>query len=137
MSANESASASMMRTLTTSTTTYSISYPKNGFPSSMANLGGSPPCTPSAATACLVDQDLACTAQPCLRESYQYSLTGIGPGAPAPNTDFVLFTTAISPTAGGKDYCVTQDGVVRFQNTSTPPTAAFTTVSACGGLAPL
>jgi len=137
MSANESASASMVRTLTTNATTYSIAYPQSGFPASLANLGGAPPCTPSAATACITDQDLACAAQPCLRDSYQYSLTGIGSGAPAPNTDFVVFATAVSPAAGARDFCATQDGVVRFQNTATPPRAAFTTTAACLALAPL
>lgn len=137
MSANESASASMVRTLTTGATTYFTSYPQNGFPASLANLGGVPPCTPSPATACITDQDLACAAQPCLRESYKYSLTGIGAGAPAPNTDFVIFSTAVSPAAGAKDYCTTQDGVVRFQNTATPPTAAIITSPACLALSPL
>jgi prepilin-type N-terminal cleavage/methylation domain-containing protein len=137
MSANESASASMVRTLTTGAATYSTTYPQNGFPATLANLGGPPPCTPSSATACITDQDLACATQPCLRENYKYSLTGLGAGLPAPNTDYVVFSTAVSPAAGGKDYCATQDGVVRFQNTATPPTAAFTTSAACLALAPL
>ncbi|HWZ41955.1 MAG TPA: prepilin-type N-terminal cleavage/methylation domain-containing protein [Candidatus Saccharimonadales bacterium] len=137
MAANESASSSTVRTLTSSAVVYSTSYPQNGFPASLANLGGASPCTPGPVTACLSDQALACAAQPCVRESYQYSLTGIGAGAPAPNTDFVLFSTAVSPSAGSKDYCVTQESVIRFQNIATPPTGAFTTVSACAALSPL
>ena len=56
-----------------------------------------------------------------------------GAGAPAPNTDYVVFSTGVSPAAGGKGYCATQDGVVRFQSTATPPTAAFTTKRGLSG----
>lgn len=137
MVANESASASAVRTLGSNAVTYSISYPQNGFPTSLANLGGAPPCTPSPVAACLADTAIACASQPCLRDNYFYSLTGIGPGAPAANTDFVIFSTATSPSAGGKDYCMTQDGVLRSLVTATPPTSPITLTTACLTLSPI
>ena len=137
MVANETASAAAVRTLGSSAVTYSISYPQAGYPASLANLGGATPCTPDPLTACLTDTALACASQPCLRDNYLYSLTGIGPGAPAANTDFIIFSTASSTGAGTKDFCMVQDSVLRYQITATPPTAAFTTTAPCLVLPPV
>lgn len=137
MTADESAAVGTMRTLVHDTIAYNTSYPQVGFPASLANLGngGATPCVPTAATACLADQVLACAAQPCVKDQYQYSITAIG-GA-APSTDFVLFTTPISPSSGNKDYCATSDGTIRWTVPAAPPTATMTTVSACQGITPI
>ena len=96
MNANESAGAATVRTLVSSSITYSINYTQSGFPTTISNLGGASPCVASAATACLVDNALACAAQPCIRDSYQYSLTGIGSGGGGGNADFVAFATPVA-----------------------------------------
>ena len=138
MSANESAAAQTVRTLITNSVTYSTSYPTNGYPLNISVMGGANPCTASATSACLIDSVLGCAAQPCIRDAYQYSVTGIGGSATTPYTDFVIFATPTGPNAGAKNDCATADGVVRFQASSTtPPDAAFTTTAACLPLAPL
>src|ERR1700746_2737215 len=52
IAANESAAASDLRTIKTSEYAYSSAYPTVGYGTSIANLGGASPCTPSAATVC-------------------------------------------------------------------------------------
>ena len=138
MSANESAGAASIRTLITDSITYNTSYPAAGYPATISVLGtgGVNPCVPSSATACLADATLACAAQPCTKDSYQYSVTGVNGGNP-PNTDFVAFATPSGPSAGAKDFCASSEGVVRWQASAAPPTAVIAVVSTCGALAPL
>src|ERR1700757_418308 len=57
--ANESSAAQSLRTINTSTITYSTTYPSQGFPATLAALGGAAPCTATAATACLLDDVLS------------------------------------------------------------------------------
>src|SRR5258708_30188633 len=138
MAANESAGAQTVRTVISNALLYSTSYPSVGYPLTISVLGGAVPCTSNAVTACLLDAVLGCGGQPCTRDAYQYSVTGIGAGAPAPNTDFVAFGTPTGPNAGNKDFCATSYGVVRYvAPAAAPPTAAITTVAACQALLPL
>jgi prepilin-type N-terminal cleavage/methylation domain-containing protein len=138
MSANESAGAQTIRTLITNAITYSTSYPTVGYPTTITAIGGAAnPCVPTSAGACLVDNVLGCAAQPCTRDAYRYSITGVGGSATTPNTDFVAFGTPTGPNAGLKDYCSTADGVVRFQAVTTPPTAAITLPTTCTAIPPL
>src|SRR5579872_2036232 len=127
MSANEAAAAATVRTLNTTQVTYTTTYPQAGYAPSLAILG--PPSaagcgagiTPSSTSACLIDSVLGCAAQPCNKDAFQYTITGIGA---APNvSDYVVFATPLGATSGGKDYCSTADAVVRFQPDSTPPGA--------------
>ncbi|MBZ5525560.1 MAG: prepilin-type N-terminal cleavage/methylation domain-containing protein, partial [Acidobacteriia bacterium] len=124
MSANESAGAQTVRTLITNEIAYSTSYPTVGYAGNIGNLGGTAaPCTPSSTSACLIDGVLGCGGGPCLRDAYQYIADGVPTGAPAINTDFIIFATPNGPTMGNKDYCSTSDGVPRFNGTGlTPPT---------------
>ena len=137
MTANESSGAATIRTLVSDAIAYSNSYPQSGFPATISNLGGLSPCVPSAVTACLADQTLACAAQPCTRDNYQYSLTGIGVGGGIA-TDFVAFGTPAGQSLGTRDFCATADGAVRAQaSANPPPSPAITTVAPCAVLTPL
>ena len=55
MAANEASAVGSIRTVNTSAVTYSSTYPSNGFPPSLAAMGGASPCTAAPATACLLD----------------------------------------------------------------------------------
>jgi len=137
-SSNEAAGAATVRTLITNSITYSNSYPQNGYPQTISVLGGAAPCTAGPLTACLADPVLACAGQPCTKGNYAYTVTGIGPGAPAPNTDFVAFGTPAGPSAGARNFCATSDGVARgVASTANPPDAAIALPSGCVALNPI
>jgi type IV pilus assembly protein PilA len=131
MSANESAGAQTVRTLTTNEIAYSTSYPFVGYATNIGNLGGVSPCTPNSVTACLIDGILGCGAGPCQRDAYQYLANGIAVAPAVVNTDFIIFATPLGPTSGLKDYCTSSDGVPRFAPVAAPPTAAAPTTTAC------
>jgi len=135
--ANEAGGAATVRTLITDSITYSNSYPQSGYPLTISVLGGAAPCTSSALTACLADAVLACAAQPCTKGNYAYTVTGIGAGAPAPNTDFVAFGTPAGPSAGKRNFCASSDGVARAVASTAPPDAAIAVVSTCSALTPI
>ena len=59
MAANEASSVGSIRTINTSAVTYSSTYPSNGFPVSLAAMGGANPCTAAPANACLLDPVLS------------------------------------------------------------------------------
>ncbi|HWZ41957.1 MAG TPA: prepilin-type N-terminal cleavage/methylation domain-containing protein [Candidatus Saccharimonadales bacterium] len=137
MAANESAGAQTVRTVISNSLLYSTTYPAFGYPATISVLGGAIPCTANSATACLLDAVLGCAAQPCSRDAYLYTVTGIGAGAPAPNTDFVAYATPTGPNAGNKNFCATSDGVVRYVKSTAPPDAALVTAATCQPLLPL
>ena len=131
MSANESAGAQTVRTLTTNEIAYSTSFPFVGYAPTIGALGGVSPCVASSANACLIDSVLGCGAGPCQRDAYQYLANGIVVAPSTVNTDFMIFATPLGPTSGLKDYCTSSDGVPRFAAVAAPPTAAAPTPSAC------
>jgi len=135
--ANEAGGAGTTRTLITASITYSNTYPQAGYPAALTNLGGTPAqcAAPNSTNACLVDNVLGCATATCAKGSYGYTLTGIGSAAPL--TDFVVFASPVSPSAGNRDYCATSDGVLRGQSSNgAAPTAPFTTTAACAALSP-
>src|SRR4029077_15959730 len=81
IAANESGAASDLRTIKTSEYAYSSAYPTVGYATSIANLGGASPCTPSAATGCFLDNALA-TAIPGStgKSGYTFLATGLTGG---------------------------------------------------------
>src|SRR5215471_9603852 len=135
--ANQAAAAANTRTMISSEHTYSITYfgAGGGFADNLVKLGPPPggPCPATGGTslnACLIDATLACNAMPCVKDNYQYTITGIG-AWPA-TTDYVTFGTATGPNYGIQDFCSISDGVVRFNiPAAAPPTAALTTTAAC------
>ncbi len=58
MAANDSSAAASERTTVTGEIGYFAAYPTVGY-TSLAALGGASPCTPSPATGCLIDNNLA------------------------------------------------------------------------------
>ena len=135
--ANQAAAAANSRTLISAEHTYSITYfgAGGGFADVLAKLGppagGACPATGGTSlAACLLDAVLGCQAQPCIKDNYQYTVTGIGAW---PNTtDYVTFATASGSNFGVQDFCSVSDGVVRFKiAAAAPPTAAVVTVAAC------
>ena len=140
--ANQSAAAATVRTLITAEHMFSDQYfqTTTGYADTLARLGpGGPTCPAAGATsnnACLIDNILGCAAAPCIKDNYQYTLTGIGAWPTV--TNFVIYAAPNSASVGSFDYCSTgDDGAIRSRPDNAPPAAALTTSATCTALAPI
>jgi type IV pilus assembly protein PilA len=110
IAANESSAAAALRTIDNAEISYSSFYPATGFPANIAMLGGAAPCTPAAATACIIDATLT-TGN---KSGYTFTAAGLLPVGGA-NTEFVANGVPQTlNTTGVKGFCGTEDNVVRF-----------------------
>ena len=128
MAANESSAVASIRTINTAMVTYNTSYPTVGFSSSLTNLGGVAPCTPTSTTACLIDSVLSAGVKS------GYNFTAQAGVAATPQTTY--YATAVPVTlnqTGTRSFCSFEDAVVRVQ----PTGAAIGAESACQALGPL
>jgi type II secretory pathway pseudopilin PulG len=134
ISANESAAASTVRTISTSQVTYSTTYPEHGYARDLSTLGPGPggSCNGegTAEHACLLDNILAgtrCTAgQWCSKGGYKYSVSAVCDSAGLCSNYVVTATPIVFGSTGRKSFCATSDAVVRFrydEPRSTPLTA--------------
>jgi type IV pilus assembly protein PilA len=117
LAANESSAAGSLHSLQSAEITYYNAYPTIGYASAIGQLGGVTPCTPSSTTACIIDSFLA-TATPggVGKSGYYYLGTGIVTGGATSNTAYVVAAAPITAHAtGNRDFCSTNDGVLRSQ----------------------
>lgn len=135
IAANDAAAASTIRTLNTTEITYSTTYPTSGYAQDLATLGpgalACPGTGPTNVNACLLDFTLGCAAMPCVKDAFQYTVTGIG--AAAPFTDYVAGGVPVGANAGDKDFCSSSDAVVRYQGDAAANQKAPVTVATCAG----
>lgn len=132
LAANESSAAGSLHSMTSAEITYYNTYPTVGYSNTLGQLGGASPCTPSSTTACLLDNFLA-TATPggVGKSGYYYQATGIMAGGASYNDAYVIGATPIvSHSTGNRDFCSTNDGVLRSQMGSTGDLPA-TATAAC------
>ena len=73
MSANESSAAASLRTINTAELSYATTFPTVGF-TALASLGGAEPCTPAAATGCVLDNFLATNGGGLGKDGYSFTL---------------------------------------------------------------
>jgi type IV pilus assembly protein PilA len=125
IAANESASVSQLRTLNTAEASYVTAYPTTGY-GTLDHLGGAAPCTPSAITACLIDQSFATNYAGKGKSGYTFAVV-------LPNAaQYVASTTPLTVgITGVNSYCSTEDAVVRQD----PSGVLNATEAACGALA--
>ena len=132
LAANEASAAQGLHTLHVAEISYSTVYSTIGYSNTLAALGGAPPCTPAAATACLID-DLLASAAPggAGKSGYYYQATGVMTGGALYNTAYVVGAAPISVNhTGNRDFCATNDGVLRSQM-GNPGDLPATTLAAC------
>ena len=124
IAANESASVAQLRTLNTAEVGYVTAYSTVGY-GTLAQLGGAIPCTPSSATACLIDQSFATNYAGKGKAGYTYAVA-------LPNAaQYVVTATPINPGVSGQNsFCSTEDSVVRHDITG----GVNATEAACGVL---
>ena len=106
IAANESAAAATIRTLNTAEVSYITSYPASNY-GVLAVLGGASPCTPAAATACLIDQTLATDNGGAGKSGYHTAVITPAAGQYAA-TEVPI---AIGST-GVNSFCATEDAVI-------------------------
>ena len=142
MVANQSAAAATIRTLITAQHMFSDQYfqTTTGYAATLGQLGpGAAACPATGATstnACLIDFNLGCAAAPCIKDNYQYTLTGIG--AYPNTTNFVIYAGPNSSSVGSQDYCAAgDDGAIRSRLDNAPPGAVIITSAACQALNPI
>lgn len=124
IAANESASVSQLRTLNSAEVSYNTAYSSTGY-GTLDHLGGGAPCTPSATTACLIDQSFATNYGGKGKNGYTFAVT-------LPNAaQYVVTTTPLAVgLTGVNSYCSTEDGVVRQD----PTGSLDATEASCGAL---
>ena len=134
MAANDSSAAGSMHAIVAAEVGYFGTYTTIGFPATLLPLGGAEPCTPSIATACFIDNNLATNGGGNGKSGYTFAVTVTAPAAAAPST---FFTTAVpvSNTSGTKSFCAADDGVVR--NGAPGVITAPATYAACLALTPM
>ena len=139
ISANESAAASTVRTISVTQVTYSTTYPEQGYARDLATLGGNCTSGGTAEHACLLDSQLGqpnCTSGVwCQKGAYKYTISSnCAPpqferqqqGTDNACTEFVIAATPINSNMGRRSYCSVSDAVVRSRFVlplATPPTA--------------
>jgi type IV pilus assembly protein PilA len=131
ISANESSAVSSMRQINTGEFAYNTAFPTVGYTGNLTHLGGATPCTPQATSACLLDNVLS-TATPggAGKSGYVFLVTGLVPDAAGVNTAFVSGASPKSFNLSGvRDFCGTEDGVIRFDPGASGNTPVKTTAA--------
>jgi prepilin-type N-terminal cleavage/methylation domain-containing protein len=118
MAANEASAVGSVRTINTSAVEFSTTYPAQGFPTSLAALGGGLPCTASSTNACLLDAVLAAGT----KSGYKLVWTGDG------NTPSVGYSITATPvtvgSTGQRMFFSDQSGVIRYAASGSGATVA-------------
>lgn len=113
----ESSAVGSVKAITEAEETYRSSY--GGYAPALANLGGSPPCTASATTACLLDTVLTQGN----KAGYRFALVGDNPV----NGRYTGYVAGAAPwvygRAGRRRFCTTEKGVMRYDSNSSGNTA--------------
>jgi type IV pilus assembly protein PilA len=115
MAANEASAVGSIRTLNTSAVTYSSTYPANGYPASLAAMGGAAPCVAVPASACLIDAVLSGGTKS------GYTFVWASDGA-TPSVGYSITSIPVSVgTSGQRSFFSDQSGVIRYQTTGATP----------------
>jgi type IV pilus assembly protein PilA len=120
--ANEASAVASMRVINTAAVTYSLTYPNQGYPALLTNLGGINPCIASPVQACLLEDNLA----QGVRSGYSFVWTGDGA---VPSVTYVITGTpqAVGST-GQRMFCTDQTGVIHYDSSGSGCTNASATL---------
>ena len=132
LAANEASAAKSVETITHSEIAYSIAYPGVGFAPSLTELG-SPTgnCTASSSNACLIDSSLTLGQ----KSGYNFLATGVSGTGGTYNTFVVGAAPMVFNKTGSRDYCASNDAVLRAR-TGAAGRTPITTAAACTLLPP-
>ena len=112
MTANEASAVTSLRTINTSETSYSVTYPTVGFSASLVELGGTSPCTPTSTTACLL-QDSLLAAPSAVKSGYTFKYSN-------PAGAYSVTGDPVTPGVTGiRGFFTDQSNVIRVSQTGT------------------
>jgi hypothetical protein len=137
--ANEASAVGTIRTVNTAQATYAAIYPQRGFAPDLATLGPDPreATTTSADHAGFINESLggaSCTAGAwCVKSGFRFSLTAVCKQKAC--TEFVVVGTPVASNTGGRSFCSTSDGVIRFK--AGAPLTSPVSVSECKAWPPI
>jgi type IV pilus assembly protein PilA len=137
--ANEASAVGTIRTVEVAQIAYAAGYPQRGFARDLASLGTDPDKSnaPSADHARLIDTtlgDASCTAGAwCTKSGFRFNLTAVCKQKWC--NEFVVVGTPIASDTGGRSFCSTSDGVIRFKTGA--PLNSPVNVSECQAWLPL
>ena len=122
LQSNEASAVSSLRTINTAAVTYSTTYSDVGFPPTLGSMGGTSPCAPSAASACLLDDALSQGT----KNGYSFVWTSDGL---TPSESYTISATPVRVGASGQRmFCTDLAGVIRYDATGSGCNAASTPV---------
>jgi len=132
MAAHESSAAGCLSALRSAEAAYYAAYPTVGYSPDIASLGGPPPCTPSATTACLIDSGLSSAIPGSAgKGGYYFLATGVQTGGAVINTAYVIGAAPIVVhSTANRDFCSVNDGVLRSKM-GNPGDVPISTVAGC------
>jgi len=124
IAANEASAVGSLRTINTTATQYNTTY--NGYPSTLASLGGPAGGTATASSAELIDAVLAGGT----KSGYSFAYTA---GATDNNGNVLQYTLTAVPTSAGvtgqRTFFTDQSGVIRADATGATATVNSTPLS--------
>jgi prepilin-type N-terminal cleavage/methylation domain-containing protein len=132
IAANESSAVSSVRTINTADFAYNSSFPTIGYANQLQDLGqpaaGCPAAGPTSTAACLLDSVLSnAVVGSSGKSGYVFAATGLVPIGGITRS----FVSAASPTtfnrSGVRNFCSTEDGVLRFDPGATGSVPIATT----------
>ncbi len=133
ISANESSAVNSLRQINTAEFAYNTAYPLKGYAATLAALGptSATTCVPASTSACLLDCTLATAAPGTAGKSgYVFQATGLVPLANGSNSSFVSGASPVTYNQSGvRDFCATEDGVIRFDPGASGSTPVNTTAA--------
>jgi prepilin-type N-terminal cleavage/methylation domain-containing protein len=128
MSANEASAIGSLRAISTAEMAYQSAYPELGFAAKLANLGGGEDCSPTAESACLIDDALASGT----KAGYTFSAVG----GSSNNGVTATFLAGAAPLTynqtGLHRFCVTEKNVLR-QDPNVAKSSSIPTLAECAG----
>jgi type IV pilus assembly protein PilA len=138
MAANEAAAAETVRTITTAAMAYSSTW-GNGYPPTLAVLGGSGANPSTCDAAVLLDPTVA--GAPSQKSGYKYAYTAVGapviapPGCSAAGANGYLITATpvTEDITGIRSFCSDEPGIIHYDTSGATPG----TQTACEALPPI
>jgi type II secretory pathway pseudopilin PulG len=133
--ANEAAAVQALRTVTISEAAYNVSYGQTaGYAATLVALGPGNGTGCNQNQACMIDAQLGCSSPPCQRGSYMFYLVSDTGAAPFQNYS-VTATPQVWNVSGSKNFCATEDGIVRYQVSGTASLSGAVDHTTCSNFA--
>jgi type IV pilus assembly protein PilA len=134
MAANEAAAAETVRTITTASMAYSSTW-GNGFPPTLATLGGPAAGAPACTAAILLDSVVS--TAPSQKSGFTFAYTAVGAPVPPPagcvagtNAYLVSATPIVTGVTGIRSFCSDEPGTIHYDLMGATPS----TQGACEAL---